>query len=156
MNEFERRALDIAQYSAYLAAYARDSKKIVNIEYFTYNVNTGALAAGAGTQSIIQIQSDSDFVMQYMSGVAAVAGGSVDALPNVTVQITDTGSGKTLFSNPTILGLVMGAGGFPFLMPAPRVFAPNTNVKFDLVNQSGTNYGSVSLSMIGARIYYAG
>lgn len=154
MNEFERRALDIAEMSAYLAMYARQNQKIVDIEYFTYNTTTGPINAGGVAQSIIQIQSDSDFVVQYMSGVATVAG-TTFYNPLISVQITDTGSGKTLFSNPALMNLVMGSQGFPFVLSAPRVFAPNTNVKFDFVNRGVTNYTSVDVSMIGARIYYA-
>lgn len=156
MNEFERRALDIAQNSSYLAAYARKGRDIIDVEYFTYVAETTSIAANGGTlQSTIQIQSDSDFVMSYMSANAISAAGVITSTPNITVQITDTGSGKTLFSAPAQLSLAFGSQGFPYLLPAPRVFAPNTNVKFDFTNRDAATAYTINYFLSGARIYYA-
>lgn len=159
MNDFQRRFLDLLQTSSYVATAARQGQKIVNIDFFSYNKRLGTAAAtianGAAAQDFIQIQADSDFVLTQISGDVVNAGGNTVANPNVTLQLTDTGSGKTFYSEPTLFGLVTGRSGFPYLMPAPRVINPNTNVKIDVVNNTGGALNGVFLALQGARIYYA-
>lgn len=160
MNDFQRRFLDILQTSQYIASVARKGQTIVAIDYFGYNVqitNAGAaIATGATVSAFIQIQADSDFVASYVAGnVLNAAGTAITANPVCTIQMTDTGSGKTFFSNPTLFGMVTGSGGFPFLLSAPRVLAPNTNVKIDFTNNTGANVASAYVALLGARIYYA-
>ncbi len=160
MNDFERRFLDILQTSQYIAGVARQGGKIVAIDYFAYNTkidsNGSAIPDDATVSGFLQVQADSDFVMSYIAADAIdAAGTAVLDDPVITAQITDTGSGKTFFSNPTLLSLVTGKGGFPFLLPAPRVVNPNTNIKVDITNRTGANVTAVYISFIGARIYYA-
>lgn len=155
MNEFQRRALDIAENSAYLAQYARKNAKVIGIEYYAYTTTIAAAVQNVARQALIQIQSDSDFVLTYMSATSFNTATGATVPINGTCQITDTGSGKTFFSAPTPFSLVFGQGGFPFLLPAPRVFSPNTNVKFDATNLGATTV-DLYLSLFGARIYYAG
>lgn len=150
MNPFEIRALEIAQNSSFLASIARPNTPIVNIDFFAYNVTIGSatapIAPGGAGQGLIQIQSDSDFVITYMT--AYVAGGGL------TVQITDTGSGKTFMNQPTFYALVFGYAGLPFLLPQPRVVQPATNIKLDVVNVGAVNMTGAFFSFSGARIYY--
>lgn len=152
MNDFERRALDIAQSSSYLALYAKSGKNIIGIDYFGYNTTLLGVVAAGSASNTTQIQSDSDFVVVYMSANAITAAAALPFLA-ATLQITDTGTGKTFFNQPALMGLIMGQGGYPFLLPSPRVIAPNTNVKFDITNLSGTT-NDYYISMLGARIYY--
>lgn len=155
MNEFERRLLDAVQQSAWIASVARPNQKIVDIEYYNYNTFIGAVVAGTQDQSVIQVQSDSDFAITYMSGAVVIAGAAV-ATPIATLQITDTGTGKTFFSAPTLFSLVMGNAGLPFYLPAPRVVAPNTNLQFNFNNIGAAGPADVYINLLGARIYYAG
>lgn len=149
MNVYERRALELAQTSNLLASVAREGQKIVNIEFFSYNLTFGALAAGASAQGRIQFQSNSDFVVTYLSAETL----DTDL---VTCQITDQGSGKTFFNQPTLVGLAFGTGGFPFLLPSPKVIEPSTNVTIDLTNvSSGTAMSGAYFMLAGGRIFYA-
>ena len=77
-----------------------------------------------------------------------------DPLPLATIQITDTGTGKTFFNQPTFMGLVTGQTGYPFLLPAPRLIAPNTNIQYNVTNLASAAR-NFYLTMIGARLYYA-
>lgn len=154
MNPFETRALEIAQQSNFLASVAREGQKIVKIENFAYNAQIGSVASpiafGASGQAFINFQADSDFVIMYMSG---------DALGTTqcTVQITDTGSSRTFFNEPTLMSLVLGTSGWPYLLPTPKVVAPSTNLKIDLNNISAaTAMTGAFFSFGGGRIYYAG
>jgi hypothetical protein len=157
MNDFERRALDIAQSSTYLTVYARQGQTITGIEYFGYSAEIDALAAGATNTTTFQVLSDSDFVCTYLTGSAVnPANGQVDAVPQALLQITDTGSGKTFFNQPSFMGLVTGQGGYPFLLPAPRLIAPNTNIQYQVQNILTAGTRTYYLTMLGARIYYNG
>ncbi len=160
MNEFERRYLDVLQTSDLIASVARPNAKIIGIDYYNYCMNPtntpglAAVASGAAAQGIIQIQADSDFAITYMSGSQVVAN-AVVVNPVTTLQITDTGTGKTFFSGQTLFGLVMGSGGLPFYLPAPRVVAPNTNLQFNLINVNSAGAADYYINLLGARIYYA-
>lgn len=156
MNDFERRVLDVVQSASYIDAVRRKDAKILAIDYFAYNVNVLDVAAAGGTgNGIIQVQSDSDFALVYMSAAITDQVPAFIANPLATVQVTDTGSGKTFFSNPTLFGLAFGNAGYPFLLPAPRVVAPNTNIKIDVTNISAATVYDCYFSLMGARIYYA-
>lgn len=161
MNDFERRLLDIVKNSSYIASVARADQRIVNIDYFSYNIRLGttvaAIANGATVSGFAQIQADSDFVLTYIAGdVLNAAGNAINTLASALLQITDTGSGKTFFSEPTLFGMVTGRGGFPFLLPSPRVINPNTNLKVDFTNNTGGVVPGAFISFMGARVYYAG
>jgi multisubunit Na+/H+ antiporter MnhC subunit len=160
MNIFEARALDIAQSSTYLTLYARQGQTIQAIEYFAYSVEIDNVAAGATSQGTFQVLSDSDFVCTYLSGMALYpTAGTVDPVPQALLQITDTGSGKTFFNQASFMGLVVGQGGYPFLLPAPRLLAPNTNIQYTVTNllaAGAANVRNYYITMEGARIFYSG
>lgn len=153
MNEFERRLIDAMQQDSWIKQVARKDKKIVDVDYFVYTATLTALAVGNSAQTNIQVQADSDFALAYMSG-QMVVGGAVSFLPS-TVQITDTGSGKTFFSAPALFNLVMGNAGLPFYLPAPRVIAPNTNIQLNVTNVAMGGATDYWFAFLGARIYYA-
>ncbi len=160
MNDFERRYLDILQRTDYISSIARPGKQIVNIDYFVYDIRIGTDAVpipnGASGQGNVEIQSDSDFVMTYMSGgIQNAVNGALSFNFAALLQLQDTVSGKTYFNTPTLMALVMGAGGFPFLLPAPRVLNPNTNLPSTVTNISGGNSFGAYLAFHGARIFYA-
>jgi hypothetical protein len=113
-----------------------------------------AVAQGAAASAVFQIQSDSDFVCTYLSGACInPATAAIDPVPTGLIQITDTGSGKTFFNQPTFMGLVLGQGGYPFLLPAPRLIAPNTNIQYNVTNLAAAAR-NIHITMLGARIFY--
>lgn len=157
MNEFQRRALDIAQSSSYLATYARQGQSIIGIEQFGYNCLVSNVAALATASNTVQILSDSDFVMTYLSGSAVTTATGAASSTNYTLQIQDQGTGKTFFNQPTLGNLVVGQAGFPFLLAAPRLISPNTNIAFTVNNITTASAATdFYFSMQGARIYYSG
>lgn len=154
MDDFQRRALDIAQSSTYLKEFAREGKDILGIDYFVYNTTFLSLLTGVTQTNLVQIQSDSDFVLTYLSASMLTTATQVaQTFMSATVQIQDTGTGKNFFNQVSLAGLIFGTGGYPFLLPSPRVIAPNTNVKFDVTNLLATTC-DMYISMQGARIYY--
>jgi hypothetical protein len=159
MNDFQRRYLDILQRTDYISSVARPGREIVNIDYFAYNLRIGTdavpIAAAAIGQGQVDIQADSDFVLTYMSGATQNAiGGALIFNSQTPIQITDQGSGKTFFNTPTIMALAFGGGGFPFLLPSPRVLNPNTSLLCAVTNNTGANLFGIYLTFHGSRIFY--
>lgn len=157
MNDAQRRLLQTAKVSDWLAGYARQDKKLLNIETYTYSQNVTNIGPTASGQGIIQVQADSDFALVEMSGAAINhATGAYVSTPNIITQVTDSGSGKTFFSQFTLFPLVFGLAGFPYMLPSPRIIAPNTNIVIDVNNQDAAITFDVYYSFFGVRLYYAG
>lgn len=164
MNEFQRRLLDAIEYSDYIATFADPAKKILGIESYTYTVDAPAanLVPGANASLFnVIMDSDSDFVMTYMSG-GAVVGTSApfrnfEYDPSITVQITDQSSGRTYFNMPTPMALVAGAAGYPFILTSPRVVKPRVTltVAAGVIAQATQTYVGFAFCFHGAKIYYA-
>jgi hypothetical protein len=159
-DEFQQRYLTLLQNSPYIKSVARDGKTIVNIQYYCYNVQIGSIAAplllNVPQQNTIETQADSDFAISYMSGsVRNAAADNVLYTANVTLQLQDTATGKLFFNQPAMFPLVSGAGGFPYVLPAPRVINPNSTVLCTAMNRDTTqNFTGLFLALHGTRIFY--
>lgn len=160
MSKFEDRYLQILQASPYIKAFAKPGRQIASVRYYNYNGRIGAPGAQLDLNiprvAAIETQADSDFIMTYISlGLLPAAGAALTFNRNVTVQILDLSTGKNFFSQPTIMGLVGGAGGFPYVLPAPRVVNPNTSLQITAVNRDTTvNYLSLFVAFHGTRVFY--
>lgn len=157
MNDFQRRLLDTSLTSVYLAEFAKNDPNVIDMDDFVYSSGAAllGLAPGVAAQDLIPIQSDSVFIVFYMSGSGvSLATGAATPTPPGKVQFTDTGSNRTYFNQPTQFANVLGSGGYPLLLPLPRIIQPNTNIKIDLTNTDpGVTY-DYSISFIGVRVYY--
>lgn len=163
-SPFQARYLSILKASPYLAAVLRPGKDPVDIAYYAYNTRIGTdavpLATGVAQTQTIETQSDSDFVLTFLSAaVQPTAGGPMQYNANVTLQVQDLSTGKLMFSTDAAIGLVTGAGGFPFVLPAPRVWAPNISIackvtNHDAIMNAGAGPVGVYLAFHGTRIFY--
>ena len=109
--------------------------------YFDYHVDFAVgIASGATATSTVTIQSDSHFLCRALtfSCFDATTHDNI-ALPNTSIQITDTGSGTNLFDGPLQIILVAGIGQLPAVLVPPRLFAPATTVSVSLTNNQSTN-----------------
>jgi hypothetical protein len=132
----------------------------VRRDFFVYGVNFLALAPAAATSSAIQIQADSDFELQKLAFFADIAGGTeteaTRGLPLVTLQITDTGTGRQVFSIPVPIPAIMGDGRIPFILPTTKIFSSNASVTFDVVNYSAATTYNLRLLLIGSKLFRFG
>ncbi|HEX6217002.1 MAG TPA: hypothetical protein VFZ38_19345 [Vicinamibacterales bacterium] len=107
--------------------------------------------------SVIQIQADSFFELQRLSGLVFVTGTPNTAItfPPVLLQIADTASGANLFDTAVPLGAVayLGAGFGPFPVQSPRFFAPNSTVTLTLTNLSDTAAYTVRVNLQGRKLF---
>lgn len=159
-NEFQTRYLEILKNSPYIQAIAKPGRAIQNIEYYSYNTLIGSAAAPlvnlVPQTSTIETQADSDFAITFMSAaVLETVNGIATYNNNITLQIQDLSTGKLFFNIPTVVGLVTGGGGFPFVLPAPRVVASNSQLLFTAMNRdSAINPVGLYIALHGSRIYY--
>ncbi len=110
-------------------------------DFFTYEIDfAGITAAGGVAQNTFNVQSDSNFLWQYGCFFADIAGAtqtdSSRVVPDITVLIQDTASGRQLMSAPVPVPAIFGYGSLPFLLPTPRFFRAQTQVVVSVTNNS--------------------
>ena len=159
MNEFQRKLLDEVATNDYIAAFADPKREILAIDNYSYSVRFGddGLVINDTAERVrnLDMDTDSTFIMTYISGCARAAG--VEPLiynPSVLVQITDQSSMKSYFNRPTLMPLIAGAGGFPFLTGSPRIVAPRSTLKITAIAATTQAFTYVNLSFGGGRIFY--
>ena len=164
-NPLEAKYLEILNGSDYMAAVRKPGRQIVGVQYYAYNVRVGSvavpLADGVPQTTTFETQSDSDFVVsQVAAAVQAEDNGAMLYNGNVVIQIQDLSSGKLMFNRPAAIALVTGAGGFPFVLPAARVWNPNTSIAVQATNRDSLINGGAGpvglfLAFHGTRLFYA-
>lgn len=129
-------------------------------DWFIYGINALAIAPAANVNANIQIQADSDFKLIKLSLMADIAAASQTAstlvIPNATVQIVDTGSGRQLFSQPIPLGALFGTGALPHILPVPRIFKARTNIALQFANYDAAVTYNIRMSFEGSKIFSLG
>lgn len=130
-------------------------------DFYVYGSQAGTtaipLAPGASANSIINIEADSDFILQKFTYEADESGvaftDSTRPLPNVNVLLTDSGSGRQLMQNPTPIPSIFGTGELPFILSNPRFFSRNTTIQVAYTNFDVAASYVIRLSFIGYKIY---
>lgn len=161
-NVFQRKYMEIVATSPYLASVLKAGRQVIGFETFVYDATIGTAAlpltlANGPQTTTIETHSDSDFVLSYLSAcVNITANGDMKFNRNLTLQIQDTSTGKLFFNVPSVMTLVAGGGGFPFVYPAPRVINANVTLQLTAQNRdSGQDYNQMFVAMSGTRIFYA-
>jgi hypothetical protein len=134
-------------------------------DFYVYEAQCTALAASAQSTDTIQIEADSNFILQKFAYhcqapaatmLAASALGLVEAqriIPPVAIQLIDTGSGRQLMQNPIPIPSLFGNGQLPFILPNPRMFLRNSTIQVAFTNLDVTNAYTVRLAFIGFKVY---
>jgi len=145
------------------AAVRADHEAVDDVrrDFYVYGSSAGStvtpLAAGASSSDIINIEADSDFILQKLSYEADIAGAaftdSSRPIPNVNVQLIDSGSGRQLMQNPLPIPSIFGTGELPFILSNPRFFAKNSTIQVAYTNFDAAIGYSIRLSFIGYKIY---
>lgn len=129
-------------------------------DFFVYDIDFAGIAPGGTANGQIQIQADADFELQKLAFFGDIAAaGQTEAsrvLPLVTLQITDTGTGRQMFNAPVPIPALFGDGRIPFILPTTKVFSRNASVSFVLSNYDAANTYNVRLQLIGAKIFAYG
>ena len=129
-------------------------------DWFVYNADFLALAPAVVANQNIQIQADSDFKLIKLAMAADIAGAAQTEsnmpMPNATLMILDTGSGRQLFSNPIPLNAIFGSGRLPFILPVPRIFKARSNISLTVASFEAVNINNIRLAFIGNKIFQLG
>jgi len=129
-------------------------------DFFVYQENFDNLTNGTSQQGNINIQANSDFVLQKLTMFADISGGSQTyssrVIPLVNVQITDTGSGNQLFESSIPAFNLFGTGELPFILPTPKLFSARSTIAIAVSNFSSSTDYNIKFSLIGHKLYRAG
>lgn len=129
-------------------------------EFYVYGIDFEAVAAGTPANGSIQVQADSNFELQKLSFFADIALGDQEqatrVLPLITVQFTDTGTGRQMFNTPIAIPSIMGDGQIPFILPTTKTFQANASILVTLANYSSATDYNVRISLIGSKVFYYG
>jgi len=156
---------EAAQIKRYIRSAVR--KAVVNSDpenvsdfrrdFYIYEAESLALVAGGTSNDVINIEADSDFILQKMTYEADIAAAAytftTNPIPLVTIQITDTGSGRQLMQEPIPINSFMGDGKLPFYLPNPRKFLRNSTIQIAFVNFDAAVTYNLRLAFIGYKIY---
>ncbi len=115
--------------------------KKISAYFYTYSVLfTATVTATTATQQV-NIQADSNFlVQQLIFGTLSAANPQVPLpIPAITIQITDASSGMTLFDRAMPIWMVAGTPQLPYLLPTPRTFPASSSIQVSLTNNDGAN-----------------
>lgn len=144
-----------------LAANAgRPGQVIISDEFYIYSTGRPAAAiAPAGTSNInIQIQADSDFLIEKLSFNADIAGASQTEsgrlLPNVSVLLTNTGSGRQLMNQQFPLTGLFGSGELPFILPRQYLLPASSTLNIQMVSFEAAVSPFITLNFIGRKLYW--
>lgn len=138
---------------------AENGQKYVNDHYIYVAEITSTLNAGAQQTVTINIEADSNFTWVKSAVFASLAGAAqtqaTQVLPQVEVQIQDSGSGRLLQNLPVPVSSMAGNGQLPFVLPVPRLFKARSTISFTFTNNSAAeNYSVFALSLIGFKTFF--
>ena len=126
-------------------------------DFYIYEAVVAALGVGLSANDVINIEADSDFILQKLTFEADIAGAAqteaTRIIPNVLVQLTDTGSGRQLMQNPIPVSSFFGIGAIPFILPNPRLFMRNSTIQIAFTSFEAAITPDVRLAFIGYKIY---
>ena len=140
------------------------SSKTVQAIPYTYSAiyavagAANALAAGAANVPVnVNIQADADFLILTQTYDANTANGARNAgnfvIPNVSVILTDTGSGYQLMDQAVAVPALFGNGQFPFVLPNPKLLPAKATLQILATNYDAAAGYNLRLSFNGVKLY---
>ena len=137
-----------AQLAATVLSQIDWKKLYPDVFAYSFDITTG-LAAAAQTTVLVNIQSDGSFIITDLIGTALTAntvltGFGDQEFVNLTVQITDSASGRNFFDRPIPFNHIFGQGGSDgYQLPVPKLVQNNATLTFTF-----TNNGAIAITRI--------
>lgn len=128
---------------------------LVSRDFYLYQAKAATLTPGQSVTTTVDIEADSSFVWLKSNyfvtvGAAAPQQEATRVIPNLNVQINDTGSGRLLQQEPVPISSMSGHEGLPAILPVPRIFMPKSTIQVTFTNEStAETYQALSLVFIG-------
>lgn len=160
MRELERQA-NHHKGRADRAERQLKSKDDVEPYLFFNTVSFGNVAVSVTVTAPTILQLDADFEWMKSTYYAELHGFTAPlsdaSIPQLTLQIVQTGDGRQLFSAATPLSMIAGTGREPFVVPQLQRFKGGSTLSFSVTNLSSANvYDNVFFCMIGRKLYQYG
>jgi hypothetical protein len=125
------------------------------LDWYVYNVNFAALAPAGIATANVAVEADANFILVKLSGFADIAAAAqtynTRVVPLVTLQITDTGSGRQLFNGDTAWSNVVGWGEIPYILPVARKWKANSTIRVQATNFDVAATYNLRLSFSGIK-----
>lgn len=150
---------DVNMIKRIVASQMNNPEKVdtVRRDFYVYEAEALAILPAGSANDIINIEADSDFILQKFAFQADIAAAAyTDATrpwPNISVQLIDSGSGRQLMQNPIPVTSFMGTGELPFILPNPRKFLRNSTIQVAFTNFDAAVTYNIRLAFIGYKIY---
>ena len=149
--------------------YALERNEQLTLVPFFYSTQftANAVAIATTVTNNIQIQSDSHFIVRYITMTVYNSPNIVvfTGLAALTINLFDTGSGRTLFDNPQAIqnvvggspGTAGGTGGYaPFIFPEPWLVRAGGTIQVSLTNLGQLTFPRVDVSLSGMKAFKFG
>jgi len=128
--------------------------------YYIYNISFAASMAANAVSTVTQ-QFDQVTVFKWVRSTVYtdVTGGAAQTdstriLPEVTLKITDAGSGMSFMNNPVPMQTMLGSATLPYVLPTPQFILANAVLQFTATNISvGQTYTNLQLQLHGYKLY---
>lgn len=137
----------------------RFGQVIIGDEFFAYSTARTAVANAASATVNISIESNSDFLVEKLTYVADIAlvtqTDSSRVVPNVTVQVNATGSGRNMFNIAAAIPAIFGTGQLPFILPRAYLLPAASTIQITLANYDAAAAYNVTLTFSGRKIFWA-
>lgn len=128
------------------------------IEFFTYATTRFSIAPAATPSQNITIQNDADFLVDKITYAADNAGAaqtdSTRIVPNISVQLITSGSGKAWSNTPVMLPGMIGYASLPFILTKPYLLYANTTLTINFQSFEAANTYNLQLLLHGRKLYY--
>jgi len=136
-------------------------QRVIAEDFFTYNIQFEDIGFGVTKTGFIQIEADSDFLIQKLAYFSSIDGTPQSLLsadiPLCTILIVDTGSGRQIMNAPVPVGALFGDGRLPYILPTPKLFVKNSRINVTLFNFSvATEYDDIWINFEGKKIFTSG
>ncbi len=122
----------------------------------------GPFTAAAQLQQQVNVPNDADFecrrILYHFDLAAAALTQATAFVPNITIMLTDSGSGRNLMSAAAPLGSIASAEASqtPIDLPWPKIFTRNSTITAVLTNfDAAQTTANVRLTLAGRKIFSA-
>ncbi len=154
-----------------VAELRRANKVEVTPFFYSTQFLNSVIAAGASITQNISIQADSDFIAKYLTVTVYDSPNNtvVTTLAPLTLQLLDTGSGRSLMDNAQSIQNLMGGamnanggsgGSAPYIFPEPLILRATATLQVTIsnltsltVSTGGRTFQRVDVSFSGYKVF---
>lgn len=134
--------------------------QVIAEDYYIYGIEFEDLSALTTATGFIQIEADSDFLIQKLAYFASIGGAAQTfntiQIPLVSIVIVDTGSGRQLMNLAVPIPTFFGDGRLPYILPTPKLFTKNTRINVTVNNFAAAVEYDLVIAFEGKKIFTTG